>query len=81
MEIIFAVFPRHGKFPAVFSTLWKTYFHTMENSRPTLPSPPAPFNADCALRPRDFQPHEPVGYQRSGILLMAQNQPLANVIL
>ncbi|HRX06409.1 MAG TPA: hypothetical protein P5306_04875, partial [Kiritimatiellia bacterium] len=29
-------FPRHGKNPPDFSTLWKKLFHTVENSIPSL---------------------------------------------
>jgi hypothetical protein len=32
MENFFAVFPRYGKLFSNFSTVWKTFFHTVENS-------------------------------------------------
>ena len=32
-------FPRYGKIPAQFSTLWKTFFHGMENSGPRRAGP------------------------------------------
>jgi len=34
MEHVFPDFPRHGKLFSVFSTLWKTFFHTVENPEP-----------------------------------------------
>jgi hypothetical protein len=38
MENFFAIFPRYGKFLGDFSTLWKTFFHSVENG--TLPLSP-----------------------------------------
>jgi len=40
MEKIPARFPRYGKLLGHFSTLWKTFFHTVEN--PDISDPPPP---------------------------------------
>ena len=45
MEKCSAGFPRHGKFQPGFSTLWKTFFHTVENP------PPARYSASYPAKP------------------------------
>ena len=48
MENFFAVFPRYGKFLREFSTLWKTFFHTVENGAG--PADHAPRRRACGAR-------------------------------
>jgi hypothetical protein len=41
MEKFPPFFPHHGKFFRIYSMLWKTFFHTMENLPPFPLCPPS----------------------------------------